>query len=193
MASRTHKPKAAPDGAKPGDSEPDPAAGHAFNADERAKAREAAPITIGDKDFFRGRLNWTANRKVEEFGDAQVKLSRRQQRNGALMDELEDQLIGVRDPETGEWRTPPTTDDAKADELEKKIEDLRDKNRAMSAEINEAAYGILIARLRDGDGKPPTIAFLKEHLDLTEVGELARKLSGAEAPEGPTPTPDSSN
>lgn len=189
MASRAHK---APDGAKPGKSEPDPDQ-HAFNADERAEARESAPVTIGGTPFFRSRLNWAANKKVTEFGDQQVKNARRQQRNGMLMDELEDQLLGVRDPETGEWRIEPAREQAKVDDLEKQIDDLRAKNRELAEEMDAAAYGILVARLRDEAGKPPTMAHLKEHLDLAEVGDLARTLSGAEAPEGPTQTPSSSD
>lgn len=187
MASRAHK-----DGAKPGTSEPDRAQ-HAFNADERAEAREKAPVTIGERTFFRSRLNWAANKKVTEFGDLQVKNARRQQRNGMLMDELEDKLLGVRDPETGEWRTEPVRDDSAVDELEKQIDGLREKNKVLAEEMDSAAFGILIARLRDEEGKPPTMAFLKEHLDLAEVGDLARLLSGAEAAEGPTPTPSSSD
>ena len=175
------------DGAPPGSSAP--GGKYAFDADARAKAREDAPVTIGELTFHRRRRNWEATRALREQLRTQEKASGRKQRLFARIDAVSEQIRGVRDPLTGEWKSPPLTDEAEIAALEAEVERLEDEVDAATDESDEAAYAIIALLLRDDEGNPPAIEHLKETLDVAEAGDLSGALSSGEDPaEGPTPT-----
>lgn len=195
MASRAHKPGDGPDGAKPGAEDRAPSDRHAYDADGRAKAREEAPITIGGRHWHRKRRNWKVTREVRKLLRDQEKAQGHSRRLQAQIAARGEQVSGIRDYETGDWKTPPITDAAALEQLEAEIDALNKQVDKVDDESDLAVYRILMMLLRAEDGDTgPTLKFLQDECDYEELGELAGMLaSGAEPTEGPTPTASSSS
>lgn len=195
MASRTIKEQRGQDGAKPGAEARTPADRHAFDADGRAEAREGAPITIGGQTFHRVRRNWAVIRKVRGLLRDQEKAAQQTRRYEVQISAKTEAIAGVLDPQTGDWKTPPVTDDAELARIDAEIEELYKKSDKANEDADTAAFKIVVLLLRgDGDEPGPDIRFLQESCDFAEVGALAAVLAGGEEPaEGPTPTESSSS
>jgi hypothetical protein len=176
-----------PDGAPPGKADPSP--NYAFDADERFKTREQAPITIGGQTFHRRRKNWEATRALRKLLRVQERAGSRGARLAARVEALTEEIRGVRDLETGRFVKPPITDDARIDEIEAEVEKFeKDIDKAGDAADN-AVYAIIELLLRDENGNSPEVKFLKAELDVDEAGDLAAALAGGgETLEGPTQT-----
>jgi hypothetical protein len=154
-----------PDGAKPGSGTPGRDDHHAFDAESRAKAREAAPVTVGEQVFHRRRKNWKVTRDLRG-------LLRVQERAGIRSN-----------------RANKRIEDAPADEPMDAIEALETEVDGYQDEADEAAYSIIALLLANDEGESPDLDYLKEQLDVEDAGDMAATLSGGgEPPEGPTQT-----
>lgn len=162
------------DGAKPGAEVVTPSDKHAFNADGRAAAREAAPVTVGGIDYHRRRKNWAVTRKLRALLRDQERAQTRADRARKALDEL-----------------PIDTDEATLDQYEEKIDAAIDDS-------DNTAYEIIALLLRDDDGESPPVGdgteddgTLKSELDVEDAGDLAATLAGGGEPD-PTPETPSS-
>lgn len=193
MASRPRD-KDQPDGAKPGSEALTGNERYAFDADGRAKAREDAIITLGERAFHRRRKNWQVTRELRALLREQEKAGNRGLRLRAQIDALTEEIRGVQDPDTGEWTRPPVTDQARVDDIETKVDALNDQIDQAGDDADLAAYKIVALLLRDDTDAPPDLDMLKDQADVTEIAELAATLAGGgETLEDPTPTRTSSD
>lgn len=165
MAPRT-TPRA--DGAKPGAQTATPSDKHAFDADGRASAREAADVTIGGQTLHRRRKNWEITRKLRE-------LLRRQERASVRAD-----------------RARKRIDALDADAPDEQLHELEDAVDHATDESDQAAYEIISLLLRDDSDDSPDVEHLKASLDVEDAGDLAATLAGGGEPD-PTPTTPSSS
>jgi hypothetical protein len=157
----------APDGAKPGAEIVTPSDRHAYDADGKAAAREAAPITIGGETFHRRRKNWKITRDLRALLRKQERAQVKSMRANKKIDALD-----------------VDADDAELDRLNGEIDAAQDNS-------DNAAFEIIALLLRNDDGASPPVEHLKEHLDVEDAGALAGTLSGGAEPD-PTPTTPSS-
>jgi hypothetical protein len=141
--------------------------GHQFNADERARERELADVTIGELVFHRRRKNWDVTRALRRLLREQERAQLRIQRTLKKIDALD------------------------ADAPEEDFDALNAEIDAEQDKADEAAYGIIALLLRSDDDESPAIDHLKQHLDVEDAGDLAARLSGGGEPD-PTPTTPSS-
>lgn len=189
---RTPRPKGHPDGLPPGKvtGEVVDADDYAINVDERAAAREAGKITIGGQTFYRQRKTWQISRELDGMITKQARATRRAARSAAKIAKLEEEVAGVQDPKTGDWKVEPC-DDARFDELEAEIEGLEKQKADAESAVAEASVEILAMLLRDEGGAHPDTGVLKNEVDAEDVIAIARKLAqGGEPAEGPTETTD---
>lgn len=179
-------PPPATDGAPPGSEQPrTPGDKHAFDADGYAKAREEAPVTIGEIVFHRRRKSWQVTREMRNLLRTQERASGKGARLRARVDALTEQIRGVQNPQTGKWDQAPTTDEAVIDRIEGEIDALNDEIDASGDEADHAAYELIALLLRDDKGDQPNVDHLKESLDMEDAGELAARLAGG-GEENPT-------
>lgn len=181
-----------PDGAKPGDAVHGPADKHAFNADERAEAREAAPITIGEVVFHRRRKNWEVTRALRKLLRVQERAGNKAQRLRARISALTIEIRGVQDQQTGEWTRPPLDDEARIDAIDAQVEELETQVDAADLEADTGAYEIIALLIQGDDGNAPDVEHLKEKLDVEEAGEIANFLANG-GEQDPTPETQSSS
>jgi hypothetical protein len=146
--------KRGPDGAKAGKEVITGSEKHAFNADQRAKEREAAEITIGGEVWHRRKKNWKVTRDLRGIMREQERAQTRIARAAKALDEL-----------------PIDTDDDEIESWNVKIDEGQD-------DADRAAFKIIALLLRDDEGASPTIEHLQEHLDVEDAGMLAQTLSG---------------
>lgn len=129
---------------------------------------------IGGREFVPAELVWSVQLEAEDILARQERLFRRASRLRVQAGEIEDEAKAA-----GE--TPD--DDA--------IDTKFDEARAMDRDANALMFPIVACLLRDTDGKPPTVEFLQEHLEMTEGLAIVQDAFAAVAPD-PTPTPDTS-
>lgn len=163
------KRESAEDGAKPG-SQPPPNPKHEFNADSRAADREAAPITVGKREFRRRRKNWKVTRELRS-------LMRDQELAGLRQSRISKEIEGLA---------------SDAEDYESQVIERRAKLDALGDEADEAAYKIIALLLRDEDGESPPLELLQDECDVEDVGELAATLAGG-GDELPDPTETASS
>lgn len=181
------------DGAKPGAETITPTDKHAFDADGRAKAREDAAITIGEKVFHRRRKSWEITRTLRKLLRRQERSGGKQERLRARIDALTEEIRGVQDPKTGAWIKQPITEEDRIEEIEVQVEVLQDEAEEAILDGDEAAYELIALLLRDDEGQNPDLEHLKDSLDVEDAGDLAVTLSGGGEPAAdPTTTPTSS-
>jgi hypothetical protein len=172
-----------------------------FNVDERARARESAAITIGGIDFHRRRKNWTVTRELRAVMRDQERAGARQQKAARDLDELDGTEIDRLTYQLDDSNVDGDSDRAKrwrakldrleadraaledAGELDDELDKRRDALDAASEQSDDVAYRMIALLLRDDDGNPPTTDFLKDELDVADVGELASKLAGGGEPD----------
>lgn len=203
-----------PDGAKPGESDPLPNSRYAYDADEKAKAREEAPITIGGRVFRRVKKSWDVTRELRKLLRKQERAQDAIMRLEAQKDAKTEKIRGVRDLDTGGWESYPLQEEEAIEAVEREVEALDAKVDERSEESDQAAYNMIRLLLRSTEEKPdlenlqndesvdaeeyalwekvaeahpkPADEFLKAKLDAAEAADLVRLLtSGAE----PDPTP----
>lgn len=192
MAPKTKGVDTGPDGAKSGAEERTPADRHAFDADSRAKAREGAPITIGEQVFHRRRKNWEVTRALRALLRVQEREGSRGERLRARISALTTEISGIRDRKTGEWLRPPIDDEDRISTIESQVENLQDNVETASDASDEAAYALIALLLRGDNGEKPDIEHLKKSLDVEEASDLAGMLAGGGEPD-PTPETQSSS
>ncbi len=158
--------KKGPDGQKP--TAVPPNSKHAYNVDERAAAREKAPITIGGQVYHRRRKNWEVTRALR-------KLLREQDRCGLRIERLRKQILDL----------PSDADLDEIDRLEDEIEGFQDKG-------DDLAFEIIAMLLRNGEDGETSPEQLKEWLDAEDAGDLAAMLAGGGEPD-PTSASSSSS
>ena len=141
---------------------------HAFDADGRAKEREDAPVTIGEKTFHRRRKNWEVTRGLRA-------LLRRQERAGVRAD-----------------RARKKIDALAADAPDSEIDALEDEVDLATDDSDQAAYEIIALLLRDEQDANPDVDHLKSSLDVEDAGALAATLAGGGHEDPSPPTPSSS-
>jgi hypothetical protein len=134
----------------------------AFDADDRADRREAAPIVIGGMTFTRRRKNWSTTRGLRRLMRTQEHSAVKQARISRQLEEL----------------GSDATDD-EFDRLQKEADDLMDTT-------DRAAYEMLVALLKDEQGGSPDLDFLMENMDVEDTGALAQRLAAGGEPD-PTP------
>jgi hypothetical protein len=138
---------------------------HAFDADKRAREREAAAITVGGQTFHRRKKDWDVTRGLRR---AMREQERSQTEQARLRKQLEDSEL-----------TPEA------------VEALQDKLDDLGDEADEGAYSIIALLLRDDQDASPPIEFLKRGLDVEDAGSLASVLAGGGEPD-PTQTTETS-
>ena len=139
-----------------------------FDADQRAKAREDEPITIGAQTFHQRRKNWDTTVELRRLLRARDRTA--MQRDKAI-DELSDY---------------DGDDETRLTELE-----AAEEEAIVAAEL--AIYN-LIAQMIHPAGAPDgrgDVEHLKQHLHIQEAGDLSALLITGASPD-PTPTPPSS-
>lgn len=188
--------KRGPDGAPPGAEAPRTDADkHAFDADGRAKAREDAPVTIGEQVFHRRRKNWQVTRELRTLMRVQERAAGKAARLRARVSALTELIRGVQDPKTGGWVKQPISDDAEIDRLEAEVEQFEEQIDVAGDAADDAAYDMIALLLRkDGEGdEHPAVEFLKESLDSEDAGDLAANLAGGGEPAEDPTTPAASS
>lgn len=162
---------------------PDP-----FDADERTKVRQAAPVIIAGETYNRRRKDWDTSRAMREVMRAQEKHVATSTRIRRRIAELEvDQIEAA-----------ASGDDEKETELEATIEALVLKADEATEHAELASYRIvellLVPASGDRAGEPLTenelVDTLKSAMDVEDVAALARELTGSDEPD-PQETPPS--
>jgi sirohydrochlorin ferrochelatase len=146
--------------------------GEGYNADERAAAREAEPITIGGQLFHRARKLWHVELTTQEHLERQGRMVAKAARLKAQAAKLEEQAAedGVEPDDTV-------------------LEDLYAQAREAQRASGLATFDVLATLLRDGDGNAPSVEFLQEQLDVSDAVQLGARLAGYDEPDESDPTP----
>lgn len=181
---------------KPGDGTQVPESNYNYDADEKARARQAGVITIGGEQFHRAKKDWDTSRELQRLMSKQSRAQHKILRIEARQDGLAEQLRGIRDVDTGDWKVEPLQDDDKIAEIETKVDELDEQKATAGEESDQAAYDMIALLLRkkdapdpDADAARPTDEFLKKELDSAEASDLVGLLtSGSEPPADPTTT-----
>lgn len=135
-----------------------------YNADEKAREREGAPVTIAGEEYHPRRKTTAVMREVRRIGREQNRVNRESRRL-------------TRELEALELEAP----DEQRDELEERIDALGD-------EANALTFRMLAALLVHSDGGEAQPETLEMELDVADAGGLSDYLLEGVGEE-PDPTP----
>lgn len=186
------------DGARPGAGEPLPNADTGYDANAKAKAREAKSFPIGERVFFRVRKTWDVSRALAKLLREQERLQDRALRLDARKDAKAERIRGIRDIDTGGWVSYPLDDTEAIEAVEQEVEQLEDEIDKTAERIDQCAYDMIRLLLQDPtvqvddpEARKPSDEFLKAELAAEDAGAMVRLLTSGAEPD-PTPTTPSS-
>lgn len=165
-------PKDQPDGAKPGDSEKLPNSNYAYDADAKAKQREEAPVTIGERVFRRVKKSWDVTRELRKLLRTQERAGDKIARLEAQKDAKTEKIRGVRDLDTGGWESYPLTDEEAIAAIETEVDALDAQVDELSEQSDQAAYDMIRLLLRDtrsDDERAADVAKAREELQAAQA------------------------
>lgn len=155
--------------------------GGGFDADERAKSRESAPVTIGGQMFHRVRKTTKVDRELRRLGREEAKLGRRRDREAKQLSDLEQQLNDA-------------TSDTEIEGVEQQIAEVEDRIEEITGALELMSLEMI--RMLLGGENGPSDELLTDAFDTRELRALVDWLvtasddedRGREGPTKPTPT-----